>query len=689
MMRNFAVLLLVCVCFSATPARGETYGNFETLGVIVDCPAGKTPADIQRVQAFLVEGGSRRPVQDLVQVADSSIYAGCLFFLKPDTEYVADVEFVARDGTVIARSTEKGRTRPDPKLPGEGEAVIVAPTGSDDNPGTVEKPLKTIKAGLARLSPGMRLAIRAGTYYAGELVVPSGAVGKAVVVSNYMGERVVVDAAEPGIVEGKFIEREGNSDESGKLHYAAAPFSGQTWNVTLEDKETGKYYRLYPVRTKKELDEHRSANKTFDQLGFTGAYWCEGTRIEILTPGKPVSAYRCHVSRFTHGLMLEGARNVFIDGIEFRHFGQNDCGCGVNVLNSSEVVVQNCSMFYCNSGVWMKGESSNNTIQDSRFVDDVNRWHFSYTKNREGWSYHNQVETGGVVVDANYTGRGLVFRRNRIDGMFDGSHLCPWEKIHPRTSETDWYDNTLIDIADDFVETDGFSRNVRIFSNYMDKSLSGVSLAQALDGPTWIIYNVIANSGVCVATTNPADYQYEGYPFKTNGGPNPRVGSGPIFFYQNTSWTSDPRGRAMLVKSDAKWRVITLRNNIWVSNAMGFDCWNPRPSLMEWDYDDVYSAKGPFFKMRDAADCATIADFQKRYGSLLHGISEDPVLSAPGRGDFELGKSSPCIDAGTVIPGINDGRIAGKAPDIGCYENGLEGVGPKMIVGPEAVGDSR
>ncbi len=85
-------------------------------------------------------------------------------------------------------------------------------------------------------------------------------------------------------------------------------------------------------------------------------------------------------------------------------------------------------------------------------------------------------------------------------------------QIGARTSETDFYQNEIRDVADDFIETDGYSRNVRIFENQMDGSLSGISLAQALDGPTWVMYNIIANCGVCVATQSGGDW---GYPIKT------------------------------------------------------------------------------------------------------------------------------------------------------------------------------
>jgi len=50
---------------------------------------------------------------------------------------------------------------------------------------------------------------------------------------------------------------------------------------------------------------------------------------------------------------------------------------------------------------------------------------------------------------------------------------------------------------------------------------------------------------------------------------------------------------------------------------------------------------------------------------------DDPMLADPRRLDFRPRPGSPLIDAGTPIPGITDG-FRGKAPDIGAYEFGAE-----------------
>jgi hypothetical protein len=52
-------------------------------------------------------------------------------------------------------------------------------------------------------------------------------------------------------------------------------------------------------------------------------------------------------------------------------------------------------------------------------------------------------------------------------------------------------------------------------------------------------------------------------------------------------------------------------------------------------------------------------------------VTDNPMFVDPDNGDFRLLEGSPAIDYGTVIPGITDG-YAGDAPDAGAYEFGGE-----------------
>ena len=63
----------------------------------------------------------------------------------------------------------------------------------------------------------------------------------------------------------------------------------------------------------------------------------------------------------------------------------------------------------------------------------------------------------------------------------------------------------------------------------------------------------------------------------------------------------------------------------------------------------------------------TIAKLCAATGLECKGYEDSPGLSNPGGGDFTLLSSSPNIDRGVVIPGIND-QFSGNAPDVGAFE---------------------
>lgn len=665
----FALIGLLLVSAPAA-LRAETYGNFNTMGVLVDCPKGYTPRDIGRIRAYLSENGERRPVHDFVQVASAveprDYFATSLFSLQPDTKYTVEVEYYDLHGRLVSTHRETGRTRAEPKLPETARALFVSPAGSDANPGTLERPLKSIGAAFAAARPGTTIYLRAGAYYEGDLTAPRGGAKSApIVVRNYQGERAIIDGSYPELAHARW------TPEGDGIY--ASPIREMTWNVTLEETATGKHYRCYPLRTMKELTSGVSAGKTFEQLGFTGAYHFDGKLLHLRLPKGAIEDYRVHAATPRSGVVAQGCSHLFFDGIEFRYIGD----CAAKLLDTSETVFQNCRVLYANAGIWVKGDSSNNTIQDSVFTDDVSHWDFGYAKTELGWLYHGYVETGAVCVDGRYSGRGLVVRRNRIENLFDGSHLCPWVTINVRSSETDFYDNDIKNIADDFIETDGFSRNVRIFGNHMDGALTGISIAQALDGPTWIVRNVIANWGMSTSARLSGDW---GYPIKTNGGDhNDDMGTGPVFLYHNTSYTGYGESRAFLVKY-AIWRNLRFRNNIWCGKIGGIFDFERKFWPVNWDYDDIYHESGPFAEMGGVI-YETLGDFRKgRVTTLVpdfgdtkigtHLISLDPKLADISGGDCRLRSDSPCIDAGEVLPGINDRQYTGKAPDMGAFEYG-------------------
>ncbi|HUQ58385.1 right-handed parallel beta-helix repeat-containing protein [Lentzea sp.] len=73
--------------------------------------------------------------------------------------------------------------------------LYVAPTGNDSGPGTVDQPLKSIQKAVDLAQPGTSILLRGGTYTVTTTVQirKSGEQGRPIRLSNYPGERVVVD----------------------------------------------------------------------------------------------------------------------------------------------------------------------------------------------------------------------------------------------------------------------------------------------------------------------------------------------------------------------------------------------------------------------------------------------------------------------------------------------------------------
>ncbi|MHC4714037.1 MAG: right-handed parallel beta-helix repeat-containing protein, partial [Planctomycetota bacterium] len=560
--RWLTILAAITAAFSAPRAFGEVYGNFECVGVVADLPSGHTVAQIGEVRVYIDDGGAWKRVQNAVRVGFENFYASSVFNLEPGTNYNFRVEFYNTTASLIDTQYMGGSTRAEPAIPATANNLFVSTSGSDSGAGTIGDPFATVAHAFSVATAGTTIHLRGGTYYQGEVYPPrDGTAANPIVLRAYGGENVILDGAEPSLIS--------TSWTTVQPQVYRRSYTGDPRNVTLKRKSNGEVFRAFMMATADEVITRTSEGYSFDTLLIDAAYCADGANLTIRVPSGQISDYDVYVSARNTGIYLENRDFIYIDGITFTHYGHGDYSRGIYVYSSSDILVQNCKFLYNNVGVWVKNNSHRVTVQDNLCVDDTADWHFGYTKSA-GVHYHSEVETGLVTCGGTYSGRGLVVRRNVIRGLFDGSGLAPFAGYTgARTAETEFYDNDVQHIADDFIEIDGYARNFRVFRNYMRVSLSGISLAQALDGPTWLVRNVIADCGLVPATTVEG---YESYPFKTNGGPHPEIGSGEVFFYHNTAYTLDPASRAVLIKH-ATWRRFTFRNNIWCGKWRGFDSW--------------------------------------------------------------------------------------------------------------------
>lgn len=649
------LVLLSLFSFPLAKARGaETYGNFHTMGIVLDAPNGFTPAKIGQVKLYLLVGDKTRRLLDPVQVHDYSYYAVSVFDLKPNTEYKFRAEFISSEGKVVHREEFAGRTRAEPGEPPTAlKEIHVAATGDDANPGTARRPKKTLGAALRIANQaGTHVVIHKGIYYEGGLfAVGKGTAEAPIVVRGASGESVTIDGSEPSSLAAKWKDLGGG--------YFSIPYKATSWLVCVRNRKTGKTRRMYPVGSLANLKARKVGRHAFDTVKIEEAYLCTGKEIVVYCPYYKPDEMSIHIAHHNSVAEHSASRHVVYSDLTVRFFQ----GQAFYVNDSSDMTFRRCRFEYCTLPIAVKRTSHRLLVEYCRFLDDCTRWGF-IPKDMDDVGYGKYLELGAVYVHNPYEGRGMVIRDNVIDGLFDGIHLTPMgppSKV--RTHETDFCNNRIVKVCDDLIEADGQCRNLRIFRNVMSNYLSGISIAQGYHGPTYVVYNEITGAGNTSAVRLPP--HHEGYPVKTNGGT--RYGTtGWAFFYHNTSYTSVPKTNAFRVQV-ARWRKLVLANNIWQGTRDGFVFWRDSVSPISMTNDIIHADAGSLLKIRKKT-YATKQAAQNRLPFFANAIVADPKLLDPGRGNFHLRSDSPAIDAGIVIPGINDHRFSGGAPDIGAHE---------------------
>jgi hypothetical protein len=159
---------------------------------------------------------------------------------------------------------------------------------------------------------------------------------------------------------------------------------------------------------------------------------------------------------------------------------------------------------------------------------------------------------------------------------------------------------------------------------------------------------------------------YPGLSFKFNSGYDQ---SGPMYLFHNTADAALPGSSGIDIESPGTWKTIYARNNIWSGTEFALSNANPSQPL-SFDSDDLYTTLAGELVWWDGLSdrhLNTLAEFQAATGQEMHGLNVVPGFANVAGGDYVLDSSSHLIDAGVVIPGINDGYV-GAAPDVGAFE---------------------
>jgi parallel beta-helix repeat protein len=623
-----ALLLPPCASVRAA-ASLELYGTFHAMGVIVtvlasDDPDGDATASVE----YRVGGsGAYRQGFPPSRVEDTR-FVGSLFWLDPGTTYDVRVHLSDPDGGPLDGTTVEGQasTRAEVTIPAPSTSYYVSPAGSGTTCSSAVP--CSLGEGIGQAQAGDEVVLRSGVYYDDGIDLPrSGSPGAPIVIREYEGEEAILDGADPGSFSW--------SHAGGGVYTTTVGYAPHV--VLLADGE-----RLFPYQDLVNLQNLSRDN--------TPGFYLDGSTLYVhLAAHDDPTGKQMIISRREYAFYVE--RNyVYFLNLTFRHYGEGSYPKAIYFDGASDNLVQGCVFASNDLGIGIKRASGRNVIQDNEFYDTIFDWPWDDIKDVGG------LEDGGIGFYDPVTGRGNVIRRNTFHDDFDGFSACP-AITAATTNETDIYENAVYNMGDDGVETDGRCSNVRLWGNTFHDVLMGISFAPVYGGPVYAIRNLIYRTGV-------GNNSYSGSPFKFNSGYGQ---SGPMVLLHNTADAALPGNNGLYVKSPGTWTLIYARNNVWAGTDYAIENYNTGQPI-SLDYDDLWNGNSGDLVRWDGTRYATLAAFSAATGQELHGLSVDPGFVDAASGDYALASASGLIDAGVVIPGINDGYV-GTGPDVGAFEH--------------------
>lgn len=604
----------------------EFVANIETIGVAVSGTGLPATAELFYRISGEMEWRNGHP---LMRIKDGRLI-GSLFDLLPDTTY----EIFAFDGT----NQVSGSVTTQPELLSftPASTLYVDDDAGMDGDGSIVLPFRTIQEAVNRAGPGTQILVADGVYREAVTFPASGTPENWIQVKA-QGDAAILDSADR---------------LSGDIWKADA--KPNVWSTTLSAPAS------YLARDGMRYYQYDDKKGLMDAVGREGAKMDEGwffdsgaKKLYVRSLDNP-SNYTWQVPRLNRAFNIVGRDWIWIEGFGIQFYSTSTNGCGICTLNSSHIVIRNNEVRNSQIGIYTEWTGSDEQGNDTRIEgndvsDPKGEWPWAAVKG-------SKMEGTAILVRGHV---GTIVRDNIVhdyfNGIFTGSSGVGISEYTEVAFDVDVYHNYIHHIADDALEAEGACANHRFRSNTIDRSFVGVSIAPVTQGPTWVLRSTFTN--------------YSGRGIKLSDD-----SSGIVLFYHNTAWTSVPKvNDADLI---TPVRNVKMRNNIFES--AGYSIYEvPKGSANnDWDHNNWYTSQLPQFKW-ESLNYNTLIGLCNAGGLECNGYDDNPGLSNPTRGDFALLPTSPNIDRGVRIPGIND-RFVGDAPDLGAFEYGIDL--PPMVV---------
>jgi hypothetical protein len=349
-----------------------------------------------------------------------------------------------------------------------------------------------------------------------------------------------------------------------------------------------------------------------------------------------------------------------------------------DVLGCSGLVVQNCRLEDVGIGINAQYAGSKNFyIADNVMIGRDDPYRII------GWA--NPGVYGATPVKSYYGvkvyGQGHVICHNHISFFHDGICICthgsPESDPDLKSVAIDIYNNEIRTSVDDFIETDGGTHNIRVLRNRgLNASHYGLSAQPLFGGPVYfvrnVVYNVPRGGALKVGGANPAGLLIYHNTFIAEN--HNTIGCSNVHYRNNLFMGTDRPGKHVL-------RTLTYTSY----SSLDYNGYRPnengRPQFM-WNAPTVPDLRNYDLTIASLIPFETLAEFQQNTGHEEHGILVDYSIfenvkkidpDQPhkvyvlGDMDFRLKPGSKAVDAGCVLPNIND-DFTGQAPDLGALE---------------------
>jgi hypothetical protein len=371
---------------------------------------------------------------------------------------------------------------------------------------------------------------------------------------------------------------------------------------------------------------------------------------------------------------MVGSEHHIIEGLTFRNTDIAIFAGDKEVMGAVGLTVRNCRFEDIGVGVWTEYAGSKDFyIADNLFLGREDQMRLI------GWNQAG-MRTAGIYPShqlrsffaVKVYGPGHVIAHNAIayfhDAICISTYGPPEDDPERQASSIDIYNNDVHLSNDDFIESDGGVHNIRVFNNRgVNAAHNGYSAQPVFGGPVYFYRNLLYHV--------PA-----GGAFKFNAAP------AGIIVYHNTLIGEQT---AREPYSNAHWR-----NNLFLGRdtpGRGIMSWANATASYSSDHNgfrpnkgvkDQYFWRGP--GETQGRSFETLAALREATGQEQHGIEVDfdifENLAPPDPArrhhvyhamdlNFRLKPGSKAVDAGAVLPTVND-DFTGRAPDLGALEVG-------------------